>query len=150
MVAKSFSGLLNPNDLTPGPRLIDGSTIAALVQQNNTGNTGLTALAGGGYTGATPCSNYINEFTTVASANDSAVLPSAIAGIEITVINSGAQNLRLYCSTGNQANLNASGVAQADTIIPQGGGTATYITIPANGTAVMSATALGRWKSQNY
>ena len=150
MVAQSFQGLINPLDLQSGKQLIDGATIAALVKQNNTGVTSQVALAGGGYAGATPVNYYITEFTTVASANDSCVLPLALSGIEVTVINSGAQNLRIYCNNANPNNLNAAGSPIADTIIALAGGAGvTYVTLPAAGFAVFSCSGVGRWKSQN-
>lgn len=53
---------------------------------------GLTAHAGGGQASATPCTAQINRFSTVASANDSALLPPAKHGLQITVINDTATN----------------------------------------------------------
>lgn len=53
---------------------------------------GLTAHAGGGQASATPCTNQINRFSVVASANDSGLLPPAIHGLQITVINDTATN----------------------------------------------------------
>lgn len=149
MPATSFQGTINPLDLQSGKQLIDGATIAALVKQNNTGLGAQVALAGGGYPGATQVNAYITEFTTVASANDSCVLPLSLAGIEVKVINSGAQTLRIYCSTGNPNNLTALGAPIADAIIPLAGGSVAFIALPANGIAVFSCPTIGRWKSLN-
>ena len=52
----------------------------------------LTAHAGGGQTNGIPLTASINRVTTVASAGDSGLLPSALAGAEITVINDAASN----------------------------------------------------------
>src|ERR1700753_3431115 len=128
-----------------GQQLIDGQDILTLNQLSNSGKGGLTALAGGGLSAATPLAPaYINEFTVVASANDSCVVPPAIAGLEVTIINSGAQNLRVYCQNSNPGNGGA-----ADTIIPEAGGAGVaFITVSAAGIAVLSCAMVGRWKSQ--
>lgn len=148
MIAQSFAGTLNANDLSPGAKLIDGGTLAAMVKQVASGQGGLTALAGGGIVGATLIQAYISEFTVVASGNDSALLPPALSGLEYEIVNSGASTLRVYCSNGNPNNLSA-GVAQADNIVNLAGGNATFIAIPANAVGVFSCATLGRWKSQN-
>ena len=146
----SFQASLNSADLQGGEHLIDGNTVSAIVKQSISGQSSLTALAGGGLSANTPvCSLYINEFTTVASANDSCQLPLAIAGVEVTVINSGAQNLRVYANNGNPNNLNASGTPIADNIVALGGGNNTYVTLAANAFGVFSCPVLGKWKSQN-
>jgi hypothetical protein len=147
----SLAASLNVADLVPGSHLVDGSTLATIVKFNMTATTGLVALAGGGLSGLTPVvQTYINEFTTVASANDSCALPPCIQGMEYTIVNSGAQNLRVYCQVGNPNNLSAAGAPLADNIVSAGGANSTFVAIPPNGTGVFSAVALGRWKSQNY
>ena len=146
----SYGQTIDPNDLAPGKRLIGGETITSLIKQNNTGQGGLTALAGGGSANTVQITNYITEFTVCASANDSCMLPLALSGIEVTVINSGAQNLRIYAQLSNPNNLNASGAPIADTIIPLGGGAGVgFVTLAPNGFAVFSCPTVGRWKSQN-
>lgn len=52
----------------------------------------LTAFAGGGQANATALPAQVNRVTTVATAADSVVLPTAVAGQEITVINAAAAN----------------------------------------------------------
>lgn len=65
----------------------------------------LTAKAGGGQSGATLCSADYNRFTTVASAADSALLPAAIAGREVVVINAAATNaMNIFPATGENIN----------------------------------------------
>jgi hypothetical protein len=141
----SFTASLNPADLAPGPHLIDGATLVALVKNTLTALGNQAALAGGGLSANTPIlSAYITEFTTVASANDSCALPNGLAGLEYEVVNSGAQTLRVYCQTANPNNAGA-----ADNIVSQGGVNSTYIAVPANAVGVFSCTTLGRWKSQN-
>lgn len=58
--------------------------------------TGLTALAGGGQTGATALVPGYNNFTTVATAADSAKLPTAVAGLVVKVRNSGAASMAVF------------------------------------------------------
>lgn len=53
---------------------------------------GLTALVGGAQAGTSLADYSINQFTTVASAADSAQLPAAKAGRQRTVINAAAAN----------------------------------------------------------
>ena len=141
----SVAASISPEDLADGRKLIDGKTIRTIVQQNLTASSGLVALAGGGLSASTPVVlSYISEFTTVASANDSCALPPAIQGLEYEIVNSGAQTLRVYCNAANPANAGA-----ADNIVAAGGANSTYVSVPANAVGVFSATALGRWKSQN-
>ena len=65
------------------------------------GNTGLTALAGGGQTGATALIEGINIVTVCATAQDSVMLPIARAGgMIVRVINLGAQPCQVF---GNSA-----------------------------------------------
>lgn len=97
---------------TPGKQLVDGGDCLALVNQLMSSKTGLVALAGGGQAGATPLPAALNELTIVASANDSALLPLALAGITVTVVNSGANSAQVF---GQAVNPN-TGVG--DTIIP--------------------------------
>ena len=147
---QSISGLYSAADLQPGEHYIDGATIKLIINQDQSAQSGLVALAGGGSVGAPILSQYISEFTTVAHANDSCLLPYALAGAEIEIINSGAQNLRVYAQTANPNNLSSAGLSIADYIVPLGGTpTVTFVTIAPNAIGVFSCTALGRWKSQN-
>ena len=57
---------------------------------------GITALAGGGQTSATQLTTQINRITTVATSGDSVKLPQAIAGLEMTVINKGANDMQVF------------------------------------------------------
>lgn len=65
----------------------------------------LTALAGGGQTGATPLLCDFNRVTTVATAADSVMLPAALPGLQVTVINAAASNsMTVYPQTGEIIN----------------------------------------------
>jgi hypothetical protein len=136
-------------DLTPGARLIHGGDISRLVGIVASAKTGITALAGGGVVNATQLSAYINEVTTVATTNDSVKLQPAVAGMEVTVVNSGANALRVYAYPADPNNT-IQGAPQDDVITPlAGGANVAFVTVPANGYANFIAVALGRWKSQN-
>lgn len=59
---------------------------------------GIVAKAGGGASGATLLTSAINRITTVASSGDSVLLPVAIAGAQITIINAGANSLAVFAN----------------------------------------------------
>lgn len=81
--------------------------------------TGVTALAGGARSAATPVlSGGFNEVTTVATAADSVCLPPAVYGLEIFVHNGAAANsMQVFAGFGTSDTINgvaaATGVAQA-------------------------------------
>ena len=79
----------------------------------------LTALAGGGQTGATQLINGVNRVATVASAADSVQLPKAAAGSIVYVANDGAQDMTVFGKEGTSDTINgtagATGVSQATT-----------------------------------
>jgi hypothetical protein len=64
----------------------------------------MTALAGGGQTGATQITAQMSRFTTVATAADSGKLPPAIPGLQITVTNASAASMNLYPFLGDAIN----------------------------------------------
>lgn len=69
---------------------------------------GVTAHAGGGQASATALTATINRVTTVATAADSVLLPPAIHGMQLTIINAAASNsMNLFPSS--QAQGGASG-----------------------------------------
>jgi hypothetical protein len=75
---------------------------------------GLTALAGGGQTGATLLSKTFNRITTVASSGDSVVLPAAAPGLTITVKNAAATNsTNVYPAVGDAINALSANAAFA-------------------------------------
>jgi hypothetical protein len=74
---------------------------------------GLTAKAGGGQAGATPITSMCARFTTVATAGDSSILPNAMPGLEITVINAGAASMNVFPDVGSQVNVAGANVALA-------------------------------------
>lgn len=56
----------------------------------------ITATAGGGQAGAFPITTQTSRITTVATLNDSVMLPSATPGLELIVINHGANAAQVF------------------------------------------------------
>ena len=109
---------------------------------------GITALAGGGQTGATPLLAMFNSVDTVATAADSVMLPTATPGNFVFVLNNQASNsLQVF----GQPASGSPGVAGAgDTIAP-----ISSSTYAATGTGVSQAASVltyyicftpGKWK----
>jgi hypothetical protein len=103
--------------------------------------SGITAKAGGGQSGAVPLNASVCEVSVCASSGDSVVLPPAqTVGQNIAVINNGAQTVNVFAASGT------------DRITPNG-----TVTPTANGTAVTVATGVicefycykpGAWKQE--
>lgn len=74
----------------------------------------ITATAGGGQTGAYQLNGQMCRITTVATAGDSVKLPPALPGLEITVINHGANPMQVYGGGTDTINdvATATGVSQ--------------------------------------
>lgn len=66
--------------------------------------TGITAHAGGGQGSAVQLTTEYNEVTVVATSGDSVKLPTAVAGLAITVKNIGAQALAVFPFLGDSIN----------------------------------------------
>lgn len=73
----------------------------------------VTALAGGGQTGATPLTAALNRVTTVATAGDSVMLPTAKAGLKIVVKNTSANSLNVFPASGDAINALSANAAYA-------------------------------------
>ena len=91
---------------------------------------GLTAHAGGGQGSAVAITTMISRFTTVATAADSAILPTGVAGMSVTVINAGANAMSVFPDTGSQINAGGANVS---------------VSIPAGKTANFVTTLAGAW-----
>ena len=129
-----------------GPVMPDGLDLQQMAQQVFSSATGIVAHAGGGQTLATPLTAALNEVDTVASANDSVMLPPAIPGTSVTVINAAAANsMQVFGVPSNIQNSNAG-----DTIAPHNSSTqaatATGVAHPAGYSASYYCTTLGQWK----
>jgi hypothetical protein len=74
----------------------------------------LTALAGGGRTGATQLNLGLNQVGTVATANDSVVLPPALKGEMVIVKNSAANAMQVFAAGSDTINgtAGATGLSQ--------------------------------------
>lgn len=73
----------------------------------------LTAKAGGGQSTSTPVTTVVNRYTTVATLGDSATLPIAQGGMQITVTNASAASMNVYPNAGDQINGATANVAFA-------------------------------------
>lgn len=102
-------------DTDPGlayPTLTNGLKVGDIVFTNDELNatlaagdssgfaTGLTASTTQTQGGALALTARYNNVTTVANANDAVVLPAAVAGLRITIRNSGANTLQVFPATG--------------------------------------------------
>ena len=72
----------------------------------------IVAHAGGGQGSATALPAMTNRITTVASANDSVVLPASVAGMQLVVVNSTATNAAAVFPAGTDQ-INALGASTA-------------------------------------
>ncbi len=107
--------------IAPGTvQVTSNLTIGGLTYESS--QTGITANAGGGQSGATALTKSYNVVTTVASVGDSIKLPASGGGSEITVVNIGSNALAVFPSLGDQID---GGAVNASVPIPVGG-TATY------------------------
>ena len=111
MPSSSVFGLLS--SFIPGLRLIDGQDLINFFNLSIGAQCSMTALAGGGQNIAAGNSNVLNfatnEITTVVSGNDSVILPPALQGRQVEIINHAAANsLQYYAYPGNNP---ATGVA---------------------------------------
>lgn len=82
-------------------------------RQNVAVQNGITALAGGGQTGATQLINGLNRITTVATIADSALLPPAMPGAVVWVKNAAANSANVFPSKGDAINALAADAALA-------------------------------------
>ena len=150
MAANGYSWIANFLSFIPGFRLVDGGELLQLANLSVSAKSGITALAGGGQTiasgNANVCSAYINEVATVATANDSLILPIGIPGTEVTIINDGAASAQVYGQPTNAT----TGVGE--TIAPHNSvtqaATATGVALPSGNTGVFSCFSPGKWKQQ--
>jgi len=111
------------------------------------GAPGVVAFAGGGQTGATALPGLANAVTTVTTANDSVMLPSALPGTTVFVINQTATSMQVYGQPSNMAN---SPGTTGDTIMPPTSSTpaatATGVAQAAHVPAIYVCTQVGVWK----
>jgi hypothetical protein len=82
----------------------------------------LTALAGGGQTGATALVYGINQLATVATAADSCMLPAAVPGEFVTIVNDGVAACQVFGTGADTIN----GIAAATGLSQLPNSVATY------------------------
>lgn len=111
------------------------------------GKSGLIAQADGTQANATQLPSYVNSVDTVAGAADSVLLPSAIPGTIVYVINKTATSLQVI---GQASNAAASTPSTGDTIMPADtstpAATATGVAQAAHTLGVYVCAQLGLWK----
>lgn len=71
----------------------------------------ITALAGGGFIGATPITAQTTRISVVASRGDSVRLPFAVPGLELVLVNDGANVAAVFPSGSDAINGQASGAS---------------------------------------
>lgn len=89
--------------------------------------TGITAFAGGGQDDGVVLESTFNNITSVATAGDSVVLPSAVAGLSVTVRNSSVNPAAVFPASGDAI----EGLAANASVTLVGGETATFTAIDA-------------------
>lgn len=103
-----------------------------MFQSNISSTNTITALAGGGQTGATALTTNWNRITTCATAADSVKLPLAAVGTEIYVTNVGAAYANVYPYVGDAIDALAANAA---------------ISVPVGATVRFLCTVAGTWNS---
>jgi len=74
---------------------------------------GLVAHAGGGQDSALLITTMISRFTVVASVGDSAILPTGVAGMTLTIINASANSMNIFPDLGSTINAGSANAAYA-------------------------------------
>jgi len=93
-LAVSGASTINQDVSTGGSPAFVKTTTSALNTRGNT--TGITAFATGGQASAVALTTDFNNVTVCATAHDSVKLPTAVAGLSVTVKNSGATLLDIF------------------------------------------------------
>lgn len=105
-------------NLQPGFRLFDGHALNTLFSRVLQGGLSrqdtITATAGGTKAAAYALTKTLSRVSVCATNDDSVLLPKAIAGSEVTVINAGAARLAVYAKGADT--IGAAVAATADTI----------------------------------
>ncbi len=135
-MARAFTAYLKTNQVGD-ERMIAGSDFMFVVNSLFSLATGIIARAGGGQTNATVLNAAVNVVTTVANAADSVMLPPSIVGLEITIINHGANSLQVFAQPTETI---AASTATAQTA------SATGIALASGRIATYRAIADGQWK----
>ena len=113
-----------------GSEAFDDLTVTNPIVYSNA--TGITAFATGGQASATALTEEFNNVTTCAAAGDSVKLPTAAAGLSITVKNSGATSLAVFPFSGDSINALAVNLS---------------VNIPVGGTTTFRAISATVWET---
>ena len=124
-----------------GYRLIDGGETLSLKNAVESATTGIVPNPAGAQATAVPLTAHINEITS-AVLNAAVMLPAAVPGLSVVVVNDSAVTIQVFA---NPANPNNN--MQGDTIVGAGVLTTANVTTIATGvTARFYAMSLNRWK----
>lgn len=99
---------------------------------------GITARAGGGQALGVPMTACLNRVTVVGSAGDSVVLPSAVGGQAITVINASATSMNVFASNATPTD-SINGTVGTSAYAIAAGKMAEFMSFPAVWHALLSA-----------
>lgn len=120
--------------MTVAPKsYVDPSDVAGVLASASGVQNAITAYAGGGQANAVQLTKTISRVTTVGTAADSVKLPAAVAGMQVTVINSAAANaMNVFPATGEYINALAVNTA---------------LSVVANKAVIFTCAVNGRWQS---
>lgn len=91
----------------------NASGVGGAAFQTFSSQTGVVAHAGGGQANATQVVAMQVQVSTVASAGDSIKLPPSQAGLELVIVNNGANSMNVFPATGEQINGGGANAAVA-------------------------------------
>lgn len=107
-------------EANPGAWSVDAGFGSSGQLQTMLAVSGITAHSGGGQANATPLPAMINRVTTVAAAGDSVLLPAAVPGLQIMVVNATATNsMNVYPNGSDVINAAATVFAVAATKVAE-------------------------------
>ena len=115
MALASLAQLFPSFFTTTGPTLPTGLDLQALIKSQYSASSGLTAVAGGGQSLASPINNYLTQVDVVATANDSVTLPPAIPGSEYILNNNTANSMQVFGLGSDQIQASGSTTIQPAT-----------------------------------
>lgn len=126
--------------------------IRGMMPGGSSGQGGLIAEASGLVAAATLLPAMVNRVETVAGAADGVILPSAVPGSAVFVINATATSMNVFAQQSNDANpaQAVGGASVQDTIAAAGSSTqtagATGVAQAANIPAIYVCAVVGQWK----
>lgn len=101
-------------------RFVSGNFLVSGGYLNSAGNLlksiSNTGAAGTNQATATPLTKDINNITSVTASNSGVALPSAVPGMDILILNNGANTLNVFPVNGGSAQINSLGANTAYTL----------------------------------